>query len=118
MYHYLTVATLKRGFDGWRGNSSDVLTIIVQWCLSLFNVTVIAPLVVIGTECQCGNSTSLWLTLLRYSGYLLVMSDLLYHSSVFTFVLFTPHNTHLNLNPVSETCSHTSAVLAMGKMYM
>lgn len=72
MYHYLTVATLKRGFDGWCGDSSNVLMIIVHWCLSLFNVMVIALLVVIGADCRWGTSTSLWLTLLRYNGYHLV----------------------------------------------
>lgn len=58
MYHYLTVATLKCGFDGWRGDSSDVLMITVQWCLSLFNVTAIAPLVVIGGLLSAGGTST------------------------------------------------------------
>lgn len=76
MYHYLTVAALKRGFDRRHGDTSDVLMITAQHCLSLFDVTVIAPLVVIGTECQWDTSTSLWLILLQYYGYHLVTSDL------------------------------------------
>lgn len=55
MYHYLTVASLKGGVDRRCSDSSDVLTITMQWCLSLFNVRVIALLVVIGTERQMGH---------------------------------------------------------------
>lgn len=67
MSHYLTAAP-RSGFDRWHGDSSDVLVIIVQQCLSLFNVMIIAPFVVIGIESQWGTSTCLWLILRWYNG--------------------------------------------------
>lgn len=55
MYDYLSVVTLKGGVDRRCSDSSDVLMITVQWCSSLFNATVIALLVVIGSELPVGH---------------------------------------------------------------
>lgn len=52
MHCYLAVATPKGGDDRRCSDSTDVLTSLAQWCLSLFNVLVIALLVVIETLFQ------------------------------------------------------------------
>lgn len=83
MHRYLTAATLKGAVDRRCGDSSDVLTIAVQPCLLLFNVTVIALLAVMGTESWWAASTSHWL-MLQYGEYHLVLGNLLRHTSVFT----------------------------------
>lgn len=52
MHCYLAVATPKGGDDRRCSDSTDVLMSSAQWCLSLFNVVVIALLVVIETVFQ------------------------------------------------------------------